>query len=101
MSKFKKLKEEGAKKGFKVLSDFSEHEKIAIEKGYKKRGKYYELEKGSYTHQIYFIREFNFIQMTAWVTGQFDTNTYNSGVFDAEKVGLEMFKDLLEFFLTN
>ena len=83
------------------MFNFQEHEKVAISKGYKKVGKYYELERGSYTHQIWFIREHNCIRMKAWVTGQFDTNTYNSGVFDAEKVGLQMFKDLLEFFLNN
>ncbi len=90
----------------KVLAEykdlyFSEHEKIALEKGYKKQGKYYELEKGSYTHQIWFMNGYNSIRMRAWITGQFDTNTYKSGVFDAEKLTLSEFKKLLEFFLDN
>ena len=83
------------------MFNFSEYKKVAIEKGYKKRGKYYELEKDGYTHQIYFMQGFQCIRMKAWVTEQFDTNTYNSGMFDANKVDVQKFTDLLEFFLNN
>lgn len=83
------------------MNEWQDLEKVVQELGYQKRGKYWELEKNSYTHQVYFMKDHDCIRAGCIVTGQFDTNTYNSGVFRKDKLDAPKFKELLEFFLNN
>lgn len=59
------------------------------------------MQKDGYTHHVYFMKDHDCIQAGCYITGQLDTNTYNSGVFRKDKLDVAKFKELLEFFLTE